>query len=281
MSKYVSKHVSKKCQKSKTNRYIIKNKYLCSNTFVKVKTPLIYFINKYYNITMDLHDCFTTTVFSHLTNNKSDRFKGGLIKTHTDSLDKYGEYSFPLKIDPWIHYIKSAENNAIKVVKTIFEYTYQNITLAEACEKFSASSKDWPLKIQRCDVKNGRIHIFLDRISTTRLCMEKLSNLLEFKNSQTETIKLSVVEKLDDDISSKRLHLLCDVFRNLVSLKGDVITQQASSGSYSTHVYFTRKSNDKKYEDSTNIFCAAVLNKKTGAKETELTPNLYLEYVNY
>lgn len=226
---------------------------------------------------MDIHDSFTTTVFLHLTQNTSDRFKGGLIKTHTDSLDKYGEYSFPLKIEPWIHYIKSAENNAITGVKTIFEFTYQNTTLTEACERFSASSKDWPFKVQRCDVKNGRIHIFLDRMSTTSLCLENLSNLLDFKNSQTETIKLSVQENLDNDISSKRLYLLCDVFRNLVILKGDVITQQDSSKNCRRHVYFTRKSNNKKYEDSTNIFCAAVLNKKTGAKETELTPNVYLE----
>lgn len=231
---------------------------------------------------MDLCDSFTTAIFSHLTNNKSDRFKGGLIKTHTDSLDKYGEYSFPLKIEPWIHYIKSTDNNDTKEAKTIFEFTYQNTTLAEACEKFTASSKDWPFKIQRCDIKNGRIHIFLDRISTTRLCLEKLSNLLEFKNSQTETIKMSIQEKLDDDISSKRLHLLCGVFRNLVILKGDIIlSQQDSSKDCGRHVYFTRKSNDKKYEDSSNVFCAAVLNKKTGVKETELTPDLYLEYVNY
>lgn len=200
--------------------------------------------------------------------NKKVATKGLLIKKHTEDLLKYGEFSFPNTVKSWhvfIQPIEVSDNNNITLLQHI----------GKSANDLVEESKNWNLQIRIAKELRGRVHVFLERPKCMYIGLtEALRNIIFLmKKINTDTsINSIVVDGQCDEINSityLRMKYLSKVIQNLCCIN--------ESNLEDIKITVTSKSSSK--HNSRVVMCGQVLNAKTGSKETLISANDYIRFV--
>lgn len=182
--------------------------------------------------------------------------KGLLVKKHCENLQTHGEFSFPNTVKSWHEYLVSKGLSSDRDV-TLMSYIGKEIM------DLVQDSKNWVLEVKNCKEDADRVYLFLERPKAIR------SGMLEAIHNN-ELISRHILEGTsrvlcDPEYMSKtcitslRLRYLCKVIQNLCSIN-------RKCQDLAPTITVTARSHDK--NDGRMVLCGAVLNAKTGVKET-------------
>ncbi|KAL4705483.1 hypothetical protein ACJJTC_017343, partial [Scirpophaga incertulas] len=194
--------------------------------------------------------------------------RGMLVKKHSEHFDHYGEFSFPLSIKSW-HYYLSCDNGSIIGFdrgKTVLDF------IGKVPNDLIKESSLWRLQILKVFAENDRLYLFLDRSQSLRIALsEALNNnsQLNLKMGKSTGRVLSDNNAEDDQsITSLRRDYLLKSVDNLIPIVEDRI-----SHNYTIVV----SSRSAQYQNGQCLMlCGAVLNAKSGAKETKIKADDYI-----
>lgn len=209
-------------------------------------------------------DKFADNVFQFVTG-KSKTGRSLLVKKHSENLHLHGDFSFPNTLKPWHEYLNksvSLDNDNC----TVMSFIGKQIT------DINVESQNWALEVNKAQEEKGRIHLFLNRVKSTRIGLtEALGNNIELSEQMRQiTNKVSEDILNDDSLTSLRLNYLTKSIKNLYS-----IYSSRNKSTRGPSVIVTSKSSFRS-EDGCVVLCGAVLNSQTGAKETNMKVDDYL-----
>lgn len=210
-------------------------------------------------------DQFSEDVFLFLTN-KPKTGRNLLVKKHSENVHQHGEFSFPNTLKSWHDHLDAAGLTGTGDA-TLLSY------IGKETSDISLASKNWALEVAKVKEDKGRIHMFLDRPKSISIgLLEALSYNIDLSDEIREsTRKVSQDMACEDDsLTSLRLKYLTKSIQNLYSIHS---SRSKSSGS---DVVVTSKSMRKVEKGA--VLCGAVLNAKTGAKETGIKADDYIRY---
>ncbi|CAF4849828.1 unnamed protein product [Pieris macdunnoughi] len=200
-------------------------------------------------------DKFSSNVFKFLGIDKE--VKGLLVKKHSNNLQILGDYSFPNTVKSWSELLNSKVLQ--NVTETLLQYLKKDI------DSLLQESKSWALPIKKVIEIKDRVHIFLERPLAIRTALSQSiitnENILNNLNKGTSLVEH---ESLNSScITSLRLRYTVKVIKNLY-----LLNEKCSD--IKPKVFVTTRSTSK-CEESRVILCGAVLNAKTGTKESSIS----------
>lgn len=202
---------------------------------------------------------FSEEVF-HFITKEIKKGKTLLVKKHTENLNKVGDFSFPNTIKSWHVFLNLehiSDNTGNDMMKCI----------GKTLENLVEESKKWSLQIQDVTEQKGRVHMFLMRSKAIHIgLLEATKNNVLILHELQKYISSVVYDPLCDDVkevTSLRVRYLSKSIQNLYTLSVEC-NQKAPK------VFVTAKSSSK-CDRSQIILSGAVLNGRTGAKETHIS----------
>lgn len=206
---------------------------------------------------MDIFDSFLYHLFIYLTDQKPNFEDLKVFRKHNNKLDQSGDLSFSLNSSAWVKYTKSDSK--------INDFIATN----EKCRDLVNDSKNWVITIERVDIINNKLNIFLNRITCFEKTFKKIYNAKE--NYGMNTLDFNDINiKIEDEaeitnLTVLRLDLLKKVTVNLLKNCNCEINEQSSN-----EIYLTNKSESNCI--SKKIVCGVVINNKQGKKNNNIHP---------
>ncbi|KPJ05160.1 DALR anticodon-binding domain-containing protein 3 [Papilio xuthus] len=204
----------------------------------------------------DLLTEFTRNLNNFLTGRDGDD-KGTLIKAHSSNLQALGDFSFPNTITAWHEYMNEEadlnNSNFLTCVKK------------DAADIINASSK-WKLSVRNVKFINDRVHLFIDRRTAIRVCLECCTAnnhwiIQKLNNKQN----VACIDPSCDgaSITSLRVKSLVHAINSLVAINSGNLPE-------TSRIVVTSKSSNMCGAGQT-VLCGPVLNANTNVKESILS----------
>ncbi|CAK1555470.1 unnamed protein product [Leptosia nina] len=203
----------------------------------------------------DALEIFTTNICSFLSVKK--QVTGLLVKKHSNNLHVLGDYSFPNTVKSWSEFLDS------EVLQKEKDNLLQCIE--KDTESLLLTSKSWNIPIQHASEVKDRVHLYMERSFAIRKGLsQSFTNNKHIIDSITAESFCNVKLDTNDEtcLTSLRLNYTAHVIKNLY-----VIDTKCSKSK--PRLFISTRSSSQ-CDDHKLILCGAVLNIKTGVKETEI-----------
>ncbi|XP_053604508.1 DALR anticodon-binding domain-containing protein 3 [Plodia interpunctella] len=206
---------------------------------------------------------FSENIFNYVTGSVNIG-RGLLIKKHMENLQTHGDFSFPNTLKSWHKYVKLGTNTE----KNISLMTY----IGKDVQDLINESRNWVLEVKSAKEVKERIFLFLERSKAIRVGLTEGLKINEIiaKRITEKSSGICCDPECDslNCLTSLRLKYLCSVVQNLCSI-------HTKCRKETSNIIMTSKSSSKS-EKSRVILCGAVLNAKTGSKETAVTAENFI-----
>lgn len=230
-------------------RYCCYNLSSCTSLFV-----LILFCGWY---TMNHNEEFIKEIFHYFVNDSSKYSPSNVIKRHSEKLADFGDYSFPITIRNWAHFLPPLQ--PLLSHDNIFAYRESRCankfpSIAEHIDDLVQSSRKWALQIERAVIKENRCAIYLNRCNAFQSTIDAVLNDRYF--GRYEGRQSYVIVRKDTIPEEKELltRYRCRVIENVIGNLTKHLTGPTRSLLHVTH-----KSTDTHAPDGcTQIFVGNV-----------------------
>ncbi len=207
---------------------------------------------------MNRNEEFIKEIFHYFINDPCKYTPNNVIKRHSEKLTEFGDYSFPIKIQNWAHFLPSLKHLSDDNIFTYRESRCDNKfqSLADHIEDLIQSSQKWTLQIVNAVIHENRCSIFLNRYSAFQ---STLSCALSDPNYGfcPEANQSYVVVRKDSNPEEKELltKYRCRVVESVI----ENLTQHLKGATHQRSLCVTHKSTDVSApEGSTQIFVGNV-----------------------
>lgn len=220
---------------------------------------------------MDCLETFLNELYTYLTGKPND--KTNIVRLHTRKLQECGELSFPLHINSWCSLVGKNE------VKNGTIFKFLNPDEDDNINKLISTSQSWILRIDKCEIVNNNLVMYLNRATTFESVIRTVLNKNVEFGSNSMCKNLNIIVDCDasstdssENLSELRLKLLTQVSKNLIIFSEGVIVDKQSNPDFC--VNFSLKSSS----DSKTCLCGPVLN-KNGVKDVITTSDDFYKYL--
>lgn len=191
--------------------------------------------------TMNRNDDFIKEIFHYFIDDTSKYVPNNVIKRHSEKITEFGDYSFPITIQNWAHFVPSLRHSSYDNIFTYRQSRCGDVTqsIADQIQNFVQSSQQWPLQIERAVIKENRCIIFLNRCSAFHSTLHAVLNDQNFGcyegNHSYVVIRNDSIPEEKELLTKYRCRVIQNVIGNLTKhLKGPV----------KSLLYVTHKSTD-------------------------------------
>ncbi|XP_012287697.1 DALR anticodon-binding domain-containing protein 3 isoform X2 [Orussus abietinus] len=204
-----------------------------------------------------------------------------VVKINSSNLSNNGDLSILINLCAWKDYISpEIEDELMNILEYYFYRNEQFIlhssdeTAEKVFEALIHSSRNWPLKIEKCTLQKERVCIFLNR---PHAMATAIKTIIEFGSnygralSNEKNFAIEVLPDFESHLTNVRLHIIKDVTRNILRLQG----YQISENGHFKHI-LTVKSQGEIENNYKRIVCGVVKSSQMGTKEKELTWDMYI-----
>ncbi|XP_026752969.2 DALR anticodon-binding domain-containing protein 3 [Galleria mellonella] len=205
---------------------------------------------------------FYETVLAFITG-AHNSVKGQLIKKHCENLSTHGDISFPNTVKSWHEYL----NTTVDVDPGVTLLSFMDKQVEDLIEQ----SKNWVLKIRKVNESKERVYMFIERTHAIRVGLLEASRNNEFIEQSiregTSRVLSDPVEN-ENSITSLRVKYLTKSIQNLYC-----INSKCKNSFY--NIIVSSKSSNA-CDGGRKVLCGAVLNAKTGVKETSVSGDEFI-----
>lgn len=191
---------------------------------------------------MDRNVEFINEIFHYFIDDSSnDDIQCSVIRKHQPNATVIGDYSFPLPIENWSHYIppthRLSYENIFTYRQSRFDQKFQSID--DHIDDLLRTSQKWTLTIERAVIEANRCIIFLQRHKTFHLILNDVLNNPQYgcyEGNQSYVVIRNTVSDDRESLTEYRCRIAQNAIRNLT---------ENSAGPVQVTLYVTHKSTDR------------------------------------
>ncbi|XP_046623716.1 DALR anticodon-binding domain-containing protein 3 isoform X1 [Neodiprion virginianus] len=205
-----------------------------------------------------------------------------ILKINNENLSEYGDVCFLTNLVTWKKVFRNSLKSTTSCRNILEHYLIKNEIKFEDCnaaekafQNIIKASRNWSLKIEKCQLGNERVSVFLNRTQTFADVLPRIvvrDHSYGQLESKSGSFFFHIIKDLDSDLTNLRLRLIKGVAENIVKANGYQVSESSDSDKY----YATTKSKRDLTKYPKILLCGVAKNSVTGTKETALTEAEYL-----
>lgn len=205
---------------------------------------------------MNRNEEFIKEIFHYFINDTSKYTPNNVVKRHSEKITEFGDYSFPINIQNWAHFVPTLKPLSHDNIFAYREWRCgdQPKSIADHIEDLVQSSQKWSLQIRSAVIKENRCAIFLNRCNAFYSTLSAVLNDQSYGryegNQSYAIIRKDTIPEEKELLTKYRCRVIQSVIENLT---------KHSKGPVERLLYVTHKSTDVNApEKSTHIFVGNV-----------------------
>lgn len=182
---------------------------------------------------MDIVEFINSEVANFFRGDEHPDVNFNLVKKHSESLEKAGEFSFPTNLSIWKKHLNLTTDAEIPELQSRL-LAVNNVDDSRLIKKLVDTSARWPTPLQNVRVESDRCILYLERIKSIQYALRSVHNSSLFLAVKIDGIPKDVHfktmhEQEGSDLNEYRALLVKSVLENLTKYSSGVDSAKESS----------------------------------------------------